>query len=496
MLIQLKEISIDYGPRNILENASVTFTLNQKIAVVGRNGAGKSTLCKLIMGQEKADSGQIVFGSDLILSYLEQHDPYTHDEIVVDFLSRYSGAPDWECARVADKFGIRYDQVYAPIGNLSGGYQMRMKLAAMLLKNPNFLILDEPTNYLYLNTLLFLEKFLQEFRGSYLIVSHDREFLKKTCDHTLDVESGKVFLYKGSLEDYLAYKQEKADQALQHNQSVEKKKKQLQTFVDRFGSKASLASSAQSKMKQMQRLKTIEIAVPLSTVKIKMPVVPQKKGLGLRVEKLVIGYPDKRVAGKMSFEIDKGKHVAILGDNGQGKSTFLKTIASQLSPLEGNFSWGLDMSVGYYAQHVFQELDNQMTVLENLENLADSSVTHQMLLDMLGSFLFSGDAVRKKVLVLSGGERARLCLAGLLLSKKDVLLLDEPTNHLDVETVEALATALSEYPGTVFFISHDRTFVNTISNAILEVKNGNVELYPGTYEDYVDHLHTEIEMTQ
>jgi len=195
-------------------------------------------------------------------------------------------------------------------------------------------------------------------------------------------------------------------------------------------------------MKQMQRLKTIEIAVPLSTVKIKMPIVPQKKGLGLRVEKLVIGYPDKRVAGKMSFEIDKGNHVAILGDNGQGKSTFLKTIASQLSPLEGSFSWGLDMSVGYYAQHVFQELDNQMTVLENLENLADSSVTHQMLLDMLGSFLFSGDAVRKKALVLSGGERARLCLAGLLLSKKDVLLLDEPTNHLDVETVEALATAL------------------------------------------------------
>jgi len=496
MLIQLKDVSIDYGTRSILDKVNVMFSHHQKIAVIGRNGAGKSTLCKIIMGDEKADSGQVILGSDLHLSYLEQHDPYSPSEIVVDFLSRYSGEADWECAKMAAKFGLSYEKVYLPISNLSGGYQMRVKLTAMLLKRPNFLILDEPTNYLDLNTLLFLERFLQEFKGSYLLVSHDRQFLKKTCDHTLEVEGGKAVLYKGGLEDYLAYKQEKTEQTIQYNKSVEKQKKHLQAFVDRFGSKASLASSAQSKLKQINRLKSIEISVPLNTVKIKMPSVPEKKGVALRTEKLAIGYPQKRVAGKISFEIDKGSHVAILGDNGQGKSTFLKTISGGLTVLDGYFNWGIDMSIGYYAQHVFQELEEKQSVLENLENLADPSVTQQNLLDMLGSFLFSGDSVRKKVSVLSGGERARLCLAGLLLSKKDVLLLDEPTNHLDVETVEALATALSEYSGTVFFISHDRTFVNVVADTILEVKEGSIELYPGSYEDYVYHLESEMELME
>ncbi len=493
MLIQISDLSLHYGPRSIFDHASVVFSHGQKIAVIGRNGAGKSTLCKLILGEEEPSSGAVRFNSKLRLSYLEQQDPFSPDEIVTDFLERYSGQPGWECGKTAAKFGLGPDMLYVPIGSLSGGYQMRVKLTAMALKSPNFLILDEPTNYLDLSTLLFLERFLQEFRGGFLIVSHDREFLKRTCEQTLEVENGKLTPYNGGIEAYFSYKQAQLEQKMAHNKSVEREKKHLQTFVDRFGSKASLAASAQSKRKQMARLKTIEIEHPMSNVTIRMPQVPVKKGTLLTTEKLAIGYPEKRVAGTISFHLNKGSHTAILGDNGQGKSTFLKTIAGELAALSGKFTWGHAVDIGYYAQHVYQRLNDKHTVYEALYEIAGDTTPRQDVLDMAGSFLFQGDEVQKKVRVLSGGERARLCLAGLLLSKKDVLLLDEPTNHLDFETVEALAQALKTYQGSLMFISHDRTFVSVVATAILEVKNQTIQLYPGTYEEYVYHLEQEMD---
>lgn len=488
MLIQVKDISLHYGARVILDEANATFQHHQKIGVIGRNGAGKSTLCKIILGEEEPDEGSVNFAQDLRLAYLEQKDPYSPDEMVLEFLARYSGALEWECGKMAASFGLDDDSLYLPISSLSGGYQMRVKLTAMMLKDPNFLILDEPTNYLDLTTLLFLERFLQHFKGSFLIVSHDREFMKKTCDHTVEVESGKVVLFKGDVEAYLEYKEEQTQQKIDYNKNIEKQKKHLKEFADRFRAKASKAASAQSKLKQMAKLHTIEIAHTLSTVKIRMPELEVKKGMALDVKKLTIGYPDKEVARHISLQINKGDHVAILGDNGQGKSTFLKTISDELAPLSGSFDWGYGAKIGYYAQHVYQRLDERYSVYDNLEDMADKSTTRQMILDMAGSFLFGGDEVKKKVSVLSGGERARLCLAGLLLSKSDILLLDEPTNHLDFETVEALAAALKDYQGTVFFISHDRTFVNMLATAIIEVKDGVVRKYPGTYEEYVYHL--------
>lgn len=493
MLIQVKDVEVHYGPRVILDKATCTFGYNEKIAVIGRNGAGKSTLCKLIIGEESPDRGSVKLGSDLRLSYLEQKDPFEPDETVLEFLMRYSGKQEWECGKISVRFGLNQDFLWLPISALSGGYQMRVKLTAMLLRDPNFLILDEPTNYLDLNTLLFLERFLVTFNGSFLIVSHDREFLKKTCSYTVEVENGKVVLHKEGLEDYLAYKEEQLQHAMSFNKNVERQKKHLQSFVDRFGSKASKAASAQSKRKQIDKLATIDIDRPMSNVRIKMPAISVKKGQALQTKSLVIGYGDKRVAGGINVHANKGQHIAILGDNGQGKSTFLKTIAGELPPISGTYEWGHGVKVGYYAQHVFKELHDNDTVLSSLEQMADSSTPRQTVLDMAGSFLFGGDDVRKKVSVLSGGERARLCLAGLLLSQCDVLLLDEPTNHLDFDTVEALAGALATYSGTVLFISHDRTFVNTLATAIYEVKDGGIRLYPGTYEEYVYHLQTAVE---
>ena len=264
----------------------------------------------------------------------------------------------------------------------------------------------------------------------------------------------------------------------------------MQSFVDRFKAKASTAARAQSRMKAISKLKTIEVATTAGNVKIRIPQVELKGGVALDCLDLSIGYPGKTIASKIHFDIERGQKIAILGDNGQGKTTFLRTITDDLQPVGGTFKWGYQLKIATYAQHVFQSLHKEDTVISHLSRHAAQGVSMQDILDMAGCFLFKGDDIQKKIPVLSGGERARVILAGLLLDKNDVLLLDEPTNHLDFETVEALGAALKKFNGTIFFISHDRTFVNMVADQILEVKDGGVRKYPGSYEDYVYSLET------
>ena len=491
-ILQVKNVSKAYGPCVIFDEASVTLRSDQKVGFIGRNGAGKSTLCKIIIGEDSADSGEIVRSADLRLSYLEQHDPFLPDDTVLGFLTRHTGQEPWRCGEVASRFQLKHQLLEAPVKSLSGGYQTRVKLTSMLLREPNFLVLDEPSNYLDLKTLILLEEFLEDFDGGFLIVSHDREFLKKTCDHTLEADTGRLALYPGTVEEYLTFKAEQQAQAESFNQTVEAKRKQLQLFVDRFGAKATKASQARSKMKQIEKLKTIDIAQAQSTVQIKIPAVTRRQGAAFRCEDLAIGYPEKLVAKGIRMEVEQGAHVAVLGDNGQGKTTFLRTLADDLAAKGGTLKWGYGCEIAYYAQHVVGALNPAHDVFTHLESRAAQSVTRQELLAMAGSFLFKGHDVKKPASVLSGGECARLCLAGLLLMKRSVLLLDEPTNHLDFETVEALGAALRQFSGTVLFISHDRTFVNLVATEIVEVKGGAVVRYPGSYADYVYHLEHEV----
>ena len=488
VLLQVNELHKAYGVVTILDAATASFGDDQKIGVIGRNGAGKSTLCRIITGHESADSGSITRNTALRLSYLEQHDTFKPGENVLDFLMRTTRAEHWECGQMAARFQLKNEILEQSVRNLPGGFQTRVKLAAMLLGDPNFLILDEPSNYLDLSTLILLENFLINFRGGYLVVSHDREFLKRTCDSTLEVEHGQLALYPGNIEEYFEFKEDQLAQKEAYNRGMDKKREQLQTFIDRFKAKASTATRAQSKMKQLAKLKTIEIAHPMSTVKIHIPPVEPKAGVAVTCEDLVIGYPEKDIASNIQVEIDRGKHVAVLGNNGEGKTTFLRTLAGNLTPKGGSFRWGTGLTVAYYAQHVFSVLDPEDDVYTYLLRESAQGVTRQDVLNMAGCFLFKGDDVEKKVKVLSGGERARLVLAGILLSKSHVLLLDEPTNHLDFETVEALGRALKSFSGTVVFISHDRTFVNLLASSIIEVKKGRIMHYPGSYEDYVYHL--------
>ena len=476
----------------ILDSADLVINDNQKIGVIGRNGAGKSTLFKIIVGEEEADDGSVVVHEGTTIGYLTQHSDFNENESVTEYLMRSSGKEDWECGKVAGRFQIKNKMLDAIIVSLAGGYQMRVKLIAMLLQEPNLLLLDEPTNYLDLSTQILLEKFLVNFNGSILIISHDREFIKRTCDETLEIDQGKTILFPRPIDEYLVYKEEQLTQIHKQNANIEQKKKHLQQFVDRFGAKASKASQAKSKLKQIGRLKTIDVLHPLSTTNIIIPRVEDKKGIALELDDLEIGYSDRSVAKGINLDIERGQRIAVLGDNGQGKTTFLKTLAGEIDKLSGNYKWGHNIKIAYYAQHIPATLEVNETVKEYLKRVSPD-VTEQDIFKMAGNFLFKDEALKKRIPILSGGEKARLCLAEILLQKNHVLLLDEPSNHLDFETVEALAQALQSSNVTVLFVSHNRTFVEIVANGIIEVKDQKIRRYNHNYEEYVYHLQRKIE---
>jgi len=487
-LLQVNNLKKKYGHQIILDGVSFVVSDKQKIGVIGRNGAGKSTLFKIIMEMEKADTGDVITFDCTHIGYLKQEDDFLKEDTVLSYLIRESGKEEWRCSKIASQFELKNELLNTRIKDLSGGYQMRVKLSLMLLFEPNLLLLDEPTNYLDLSTMLLLENFLKKYNGSYLIISHDRRFIKNTCKEILEIESGKAYSYDGELEDYLKFKKEKLVFSEKYNKKQEAKRRHLQQFVDRFGSKATLASAAKSKEKQIARLKTIDIKNSLSSVVINIPNATTKKGLALRIKKLGIGYRNKAVASDIELDIDRKSHLAVLGDNGQGKSTFLKTIANELDVVDGEFHWAKDLQIAYYAQHIVTMISGDETVESFLERSAGQNRVIEEIYKMAGDFLFSQDDIKKPISVLSGGEKARLCLAGLLLHSNDVLLLDEPTNHLDFETAEALALALANSNTTIFFISHDRTFTNIVANNILEVKDGKIKRFHGNYDDYIYYL--------
>jgi len=487
VLLQVRDVAKRYGSRTVLEEATAAFGEGMRVGVLGRNGAGKSTLCRILAGEEEPDAGEVTRARDLRLGVLEQHDPWRPGETVMGFLRRRTGLEEWICGRAAARFALQ-GLLGDPVDALPGGFRTRVKLAALAAADPEFLVLDEPTNFLDLATLLLLERFLGGFRGGALVVSHDREFLKRTCDHTLDVERGRLTLFPGGVEEFLAFREEREEWARRTNTAVAAKKAQLKAFIDRFRAKNTKATQAKSKAKEMARLRTIRIEHALPTARIRIPDAEERRGVALELEDLEIGYPDRAVASGIRLSIERGARVAVVGDNGQGKTTLLRTLAGDLEPRAGRVRRGHEVEAAVYAQHVYSTLDPRDTVLSHLERGAPFGQTRQDALDMAGAFLFPGDDVLKPVSVLSGGERARLCLAGLLLRRRPLLLLDEPTNHLDFETVEALAEALARFRGTVVFISHDRTFVSRVATEVLEVDGGRVRRRSGDYGDYVEDL--------
>ena len=483
-LLQVKDLHKTYGLRRILDGAGFSVAGQDHIGCIGRNGAGKSTLLRIIAGAETADSGEAVVMPQARLGIVEQLDDFKKDEDVLAYLERKSGKPEWECAKLAARFNLKKEMLHIPILTLSGGQQMRVKLSAMLLQDPNLLLLDEPTNFLDLNTQILLEAFLRDYHGAWIIVSHDREFLERTCDITMNVDRGNVKMFDGDVNAFLEMEEARLEEAKRYNKKIEAQRRHMQEFVDRFRAKASKSTQAQERLRRLARLHKIDIEHVLKTATIRIPPIAEKKGTVLRVQDVTIGYPGRIVAQHVEAEFERGERVAILGENGQGKSTLLKTLSGELAPLAGNVRWAHKLKVAVFAQLVHQALDPDETAGAYLERMS-GALLQEDVLRMAGSFLFSIDDLTKPCGVLSGGERARLILAGMLLGTPDVLLLDEPTNHLDMETSEALGNALRAWNGTVFFVSHSRTFVNLIATSIVEVADGRVSRYKGTYEEYV-----------
>lgn len=494
-LLEVKNLRKAYGRQVVLDDLNFMISEGQHIALIGRNGAGKSTMLNILMGIEEADGGTMSPLPWTKLGMVMQHEVLPSDVTTEAYLCHIGQKQPWEARKLGAKFGLREKDMLLPPSALSGGYQMRVKIVAMLLQDPTLLLLDEPVNYLDLPTLMLLERFLAEYKGSFVLTAHDREFLQNTCTHTYEIERGELVDYNGPVEEYLAWKEEQKEFLRKSNKRIAKEIAHHQVFVDRFRYKASLASRAQNKIKHIARLRSTlsEIKDDLSTVRMRIPTPSITEGVAVRCEKMSIGYGSTVIASNITVSINRGEKVVIAGENGKGKSTFLKTLVGKLAPLEGTVKWWHRANIGYYDQKTDATLLPNETVLQYLARMAPSDAPGERLLMMAGNFLFRNDDLEKKTSVLSGGERARLCLAGILLHEHNVLIFDEPTNHLDVETAESLAVALKDYGGTVIFVSHARTFVNELADRIYEIRGGTLRHFTGTYEEYVSDLGSMIE---
>src|SRR3954454_6523546 len=407
VLLQIKGAQKSYGDQILLDEADATIGDDVKVGFIGRNGAGKSTLLRILLGEEELDAGEVFRHPNLRLASLRQHDPFVPGETALDFLMRDSGQPDWRCGEVAGRFEIKGAYLDGPVAELSGGWRTRLKLAALLRHPRNLLMLDEPTNFLDLRTQILLEHFLRAFRGACLIVSHDRAFLNATCTHTLGLSRGKLTSFPGKVDAYLEFERDRREHDERSNAAVMAKRRHLEDFIARNKARASTAALAQSKAKALEKLETVEVATDEPTASIRAPRVERRGGVALRCRDLAIGYPDRRIASDVQLEIDHGTRAAVVGDNGQGKTTFLRTVVDSLKPLAGDVRWGFGCKIGVYAQHVYSTLPEKQTVYDYLRNLAAYTKKDQEVLDLAGSFLFRGPNVRKPISVLSGGERAR-----------------------------------------------------------------------------------------
>lgn len=484
-LLQLQNGNKSFGLKTLFADARVSINEGEHIGVIGPNGAGKTTLFKILVGLDSLDQGEIIRSTKLRIGYLEQeaHEPI--NKSAEDYLEVTATKPLWELKALGKSLGLSDFHFAQTFHQLSGGYRMRMKLLALIGREPNLMLLDEPTNFLDLESVMALENFLQSYDGAFLLISHDREFLRRTTEHTLEVEQGEITKFPGNIDDYFEQKamlREVLEAQVAHQEA---KRKRIEDFVARFGAKATKAKQAQSRLKALDKMERIEIRDLPVRAKIRIPEPIHTGKESLRLENADLGYGTNIILRGVNLRLERGAHLGVVGFNGVGKSTLLKSLGGRIPLLSGTRELGHQVSLSYFAQHVAEELRPGATVLECLVEAAHPDIKQQEILNLAGSLLFGGDDVHKSVSVLSGGEKSRVALGQILLKRSPLLLLDEPTNHLDFDTVEAMTEALRDYAGTVIVVSHDRGFIGRIATKILEIRDGKVELYPGSYDDYL-----------
>ena len=513
MLI-IDNVTFRIGERLILDGANAAISDGRKVGLVGRNGAGKTTLLRLILGERECETGHVehsrswrvgavaqeapggseslletVLAADkerarLLASLESEHDPIklAESHARLEDIGAYAGPA--RAARILAGLGFSEDEQQRPCGEFSGGWRMRVALAALLFAAPDLLLLDEPTNYLDLEGALWLEDYLKRYRGTIVLVSHDRDLLNRAVDSILHLEHGKLSLYSGGYDRFVEAREQKRalDTALRAQQEAERKR--IQAFVDRFRYKASKARQAQSRIKWLEKMKPIAPVMDERLAPIRLPQPEPAQPPLIALDRVSVGYePGRPVLSHLSLRIDSDDRIALLGSNGNGKSTLAKLISGRLLPMSGELTRARKAVVGYFAQHQLDELDGGKTALETLW-------AHRPKLDAtsarsrLGGFGFSGEKAETTIGQLSGGERARLLLAIATLDKPNLLILDEPTNHLDIDAREELLTALNDYEGAVLLISHDRRLIEACADRLLLVAQGRVTPFDGDIEEY------------
>ncbi|MCX6945085.1 MAG: ABC-F family ATP-binding cassette domain-containing protein [Opitutales bacterium] len=503
-MLTIADIAKSYGTRELFRDVSLFVARTDRYGLVGPNGAGKSTLFNLILGEESPDEGTIEWERGADFGFLPQESAPVGDETILQIAT--SGkklAPenddDWDidwtleprAKKILAGLGFREGDHEKLAKTFSGGWVMRAHLARLLVGEPALLILDEPTNHLDLEALLWFQDYLTRYPGGLLVVSHDRAFLNALCTGILELRYGTLNRYTGNYDDYMLEKEARKEQQLAAYKNQQREIAHLQKFVDRFGAKASMASRAKSKEKQIERLQEVAVEEPtedLKRVNFRFPPTPRS---GLRVVSLKNvqqAYGDHVVYRDLNFEAERGQRIVLVGPNGSGKSTLLKILGDIIPIQGGTRELGSNVFPGYFAQNRADNLKLDATVMENVMELrtAQNDLTEQQGRTILGAFLFRKDDVFKKASVLSGGEKSRLALARLLVDPPNLLLMDEPTTHLDIASIDALVHALKQYDGTFIFISHDVYFIRALAKTVLHVHSGRLTPYAGDYDYYLD----------
>ena len=536
MLFRLSEIHKSYAGNEILRGVSFQINPNEKVGLVGRNGAGKTTVFRLITGEESADSGEVLKLNNLKIGLLAQHVDFTDDDTVhTAALSAFQRLHDIEAEmrhlevemakdatdEILEKYAdlqiefenadgftytARAEAILLGLGfaketwnletkNLSGGQKNRLGMARLLLSNPDILLLDEPTNHLDVNAVEWLENFLQNYETAFVIVSHDRYFLDRTCRRIIEIDRGKAITYKGNYSQFLVEREERREIQRREFENQQSHIAKTEEYIRRnlAGQKTKQAKSRRTLLERMERVEAVTVDKASGNFNLKNV---ERAGLNvLTAEKLAIGYGEKVLAEKINFTLNRGECLGIIGGNGTGKTTFLKTILGSLRELDGELRWGTKTNIGYYAQNL-EDLDGRNEIVQELRRVAPNADNGE-LRSFLAKFLFTGEEIFKKVSALSGGEKGRLALAKLIYSGVNVLVLDEPTNHLDIPSREALEAALDNYPGTILAVSHDRYFLDEISTQILSFEDERrTEIFDGNYSEFHDWKESELKNRQ
>ncbi|MFA6769944.1 MAG: ABC-F family ATP-binding cassette domain-containing protein [Bacteroidales bacterium] len=518
-MISINNLSVSFGGFLLFDEVNFHINENDRIGLVGRNGSGKTTLLKIVAGVSTPSSGDIQRPAQLTIGYLPQEMGYTKNSTVIDEamqafshikaldkelaavnraiyerddyesdsyrnlliklneitdkLSIYASSnPRAEAERVILGLGFGRDELERKRAELSVGWNMRIELAKVLLRKPDILLLDEPTNHLDIESIRWLESYLTGFKGAIILISHDRRFLDSITNRTVEIVLGKMHDYKVSYTKYQELRKERFAQQKAAFDNQQKMIEKTEEFIEKFRYKPTKSNQVQSRIKQLEKIDRIEIEEDdKSALHLKFPPAPRSGQVVVKATDLAMAFGPKKIFSNVNIIVERGDKIALVGKNGQGKTTFMRLVTEELLPVAGKIAQGHNVSIGYYAQNQEDLLDKNDTVLETLDKIAVGDVRTK-LRDILGAFLFRGDDVDKKVSVLSGGERARLAMAKLILKPCNLLLLDEPTNHMDIISKDILKTALKNYGGTLIIVSHDRDFLDGLAHKLYEFKEG------------------------